>query len=163
MHFSWHLASRFNWLKIWLFLPAALNDIALSDIIPILHLEESFFHPIGTGEYMAQRFEKGICGICPAGCGVEVAFEGDCIAEIHPWKEHPQGKPCLRGQHAPEIIYSKDRLKKPLKRKGPEGTLVFEEVSWDQALDEIARTILKLKDRHGPQCIASFLGRGNFE
>ena len=36
-------------------------------------------------------------------------------------------------------------------------------MSWDQALDEIAQTILKLKDKHGPQCIASFLGRGNFE
>ena len=112
---------------------------------------------------MVQRTEKGVCGICPAGCGVKVGFNDDRIVEIQPWKEHPQGVPCLRGQHAPEIIYSKDRLKKPLKRKGPKGTLDFKEISWDQALDEIAQTILSLKEKHGPQCIASFLGRGNFE
>jgi anaerobic selenocysteine-containing dehydrogenase len=50
-----------------------------------------------------------------------------------------------------------------LKRKGPKGTLVFEAISWDQALDEIASKILQLKERYGPECIASFIGRGNFE
>ncbi|MCX8011975.1 MAG: molybdopterin-dependent oxidoreductase, partial [Desulfobacterota bacterium] len=59
--------------------------------------------------------------------------------------------------------YSPDRLKKPLKRKGPKGTLEFEPISWDQALDEISQVILKLKSQYGPQCIASFFGRGNFE
>lgn len=112
---------------------------------------------------MTKRIEKGICGICPGNCGVEIGFENDRIAEIHPWKGHPQGIPCVRGRHAPEIIYSSDRLKKPLKRKGPKGTLEFEEISWDQALDEIARVILTLKSQYGPQCIASFFGRGNFE
>jgi len=110
-----------------------------------------------------KRIEKGICGICPESCGVEIVLDNDRIGEIHPWKEHPKGIPCIRGQHAPEIIYSSDRLKKPLKRKGPKGTLEFKEVSWEQALDEIATVILKLKSEYGPQCIASFFGRGNFE
>ena len=75
---------------------------------------------------MSKRVEKGICGICPVSCGVKFALEHDKIVKIHPWKEHPQGTPCVRGLHAPEIVYSPDRLKKPLKRKsaGPE-RLVF--------------------------------------
>ena len=72
---------------------------------------------------MAKRTEKGICGICPANCGVEIGLENDRIVNIHPWKEHPQGIPCVRGRHAPDIIYSSDRLRTPLKRKGPKGTL----------------------------------------
>lgn len=67
---------------------------------------------------MAKRTEKGICGICPANCGVEIGLENDRIVNIHPWKEHPQGIPCVRGRHAPDIIYSSDRLKTPLKEKG---------------------------------------------
>ncbi|MCP4579092.1 MAG: molybdopterin-dependent oxidoreductase [Deltaproteobacteria bacterium] len=110
-----------------------------------------------------KRIEKGICGICEAGCGVEISLESDRITKIRPWKEHIQGVPCTRGLHAPEIVYSSDRLKKPLKRKGPKGTLEFEEISWDQALDEIAGVIFKMKKQYGPQCIASFFGRGNFE
>ena len=112
---------------------------------------------------MSGRVEKGICGICPAGCGIKIALEHDKIVKIHPWKEHPQGLPCVRGLHAPEIVYSPDRLEKPLKRKGPKGTLEFEEISWDQALGDIAETVFDLKDRYGPQCISSFFGRGNFE
>jgi len=41
--------------------------------------------------------------------------------------------------------------------------LDFEPISWEQALDEIAKVIFALKSRYGPECIASFFGRGNFE
>lgn len=112
---------------------------------------------------MTKRVEKGICGICPANCGVTIELENDRITGILPWKEHVQGVPCIRGRHAPEIVYSPDRIKTPLKRKGPRGSLDFEKITWDQALDEIAGVIIKLKNRYGPECIASFLGRGNFE
>jgi anaerobic selenocysteine-containing dehydrogenase len=112
---------------------------------------------------MTKRTEKGICGICPANCGVEIGLEHDRIVNIHPWKGHPQGIPCVRGRHAPDIIYSSDRLKTPLKRKGPKGTLKFEAISWEHALDEIAKIIFALKSQYGPECIASFFGRGNFE
>ncbi|SPD75298.1 putative anaerobic dehydrogenase [uncultured Desulfobacterium sp.] len=54
-------------------------------------------------------------------------------------------------------------MTRPLKRKGPKGSLDFEAISWDQALDEIAGKVLDLKDQYGPECIASFIGRGNFE
>jgi anaerobic selenocysteine-containing dehydrogenase len=112
---------------------------------------------------MAQRTEKGICGICPAGCGVEIRLENDRISKIHPWKGHLQGVPCIRGLHAPEIVHSPDRLTRPLKRKGSKGSLDFEEISWNQALDEIASKIFELKEYYGAECIASFIGRGNFE
>lgn len=112
---------------------------------------------------MSKRIEKGICGICPANCGVEISLENDRIVAVHPWKGHIQGIPCVRGRHAPEIVYSADRLRRPLKRSGPKGTLAFTEISWDQAFDEIAKVILTLKSQYGPECIASFFGRGNFE
>lgn len=112
---------------------------------------------------MGKGVEKGICGICPANCGVEIEFEDDRITTIHPWKNHVQGVPCVRGRHAAEIVYSPDRVRTPLKRKGPKGTLEFAAISWDQALEEISGVILELRKEHGPECIASFFGRGNFE
>ncbi|SMD13367.1 Anaerobic selenocysteine-containing dehydrogenase [Desulfocicer vacuolatum DSM 3385] len=112
---------------------------------------------------MFKRIEKGICGICGAGCGVSISLENDRITKILPWKKHPQGQPCLRGVKASSIVYARDRITKPLKRIGPKGTLAFTEISWDQALDEISQKILNLKSQYGPQCIASFFGRGNFE
>lgn len=112
---------------------------------------------------MTERLVKGHCGICPGNCGVEIVLQDERITKILPWKDHPEGTPCTRGRHAPEIIYSPDRIKTPLRRTGPKGTLEFEPISWDQAFDEIAGVVLKLKSEYGPACLASFLGRGNFE
>ena len=109
---------------------------------------------------MAKRIEKGICGICPANCGVEISLENERIVGVHPCKEHVEGIPCIRGRYSPEIVYSPDRIKKPLKRKGPKGTLDFEAISWDEAFDKIAEVVLSLKSQYGPECIASFFGRG---
>ena len=112
---------------------------------------------------MSKSIKKGICGVCPANCGIEAVMENGRITEIRPWKDHPQSGPCVRGRYAPEIIYSPDRIKRPLKRVGTKGTYDFQEISWDQAMDEVARKILTLKDQFGPECIASLFGRGNFE
>ena len=109
---------------------------------------------------MAETIVKGHCGICPGSCGVEIALENDRITKVLPWKGHLEGIPCIRGRHSPEIVYSPDRIQTPLKRKGQKGTLEFEPISWDQAFDEIAGVVFDLKDRYGPGCIASFLGRG---
>src|SRR5436189_5312139 len=53
--------------------------------------------------------------------------------------DHPinRGKLCTRGQAAAEITYHPDRVGHPLKRAGARGEGKFEEISWDQALDEL--------------------------
>ncbi|MEE9568129.1 MAG: molybdopterin-dependent oxidoreductase, partial [Candidatus Binatia bacterium] len=52
------------------------------------------------------------------------------------------------------VIYSPDRLKQPLKRVN--GGL--EKISWDQALDEIAEKLTRLKEEFGPQILGIFCG-----
>ena len=52
----------------------------------------------------------GICGICPGGCGVTIELMDGKIEGISPLKDHPIGVVCVRGLHAKEIVYSKDRL-----------------------------------------------------
>ena len=74
------------------------------------------------------NWEKGICGICPAGCWVEVQKEGERIIDIRPDESHALGMICRRGQHSPEIIYSEHRLKYPMKRVGAKGTFEFERI-----------------------------------
>lgn len=55
----------------------------------------------------AQKSVKaGICGICPAGCGVNVHFKKDKIERLSPHKNHPAGIVCPRGMKSTEIVYS---------------------------------------------------------
>ena len=104
-----------------------------------------------------------ICGICDAGCGVEVHLRDGRLERITPLAGHPQGSCCPRGMHAAEIVYSPDRLLHPLKRRGPKGTADFEPISWDEAYAAVVDGLRATAARHGPEAICMYTGRGNFE
>jgi cysteine desulfurase NifS len=106
---------------------------------------------------------KGICGICPAGCWVELGMADSRLADIRPDPTHPLGMICRRGRHAPEIVYSEHRLRYPLRRVGPKGTHEFERITWDQAFDTIVERMEAIKDESGPEATAIYTGRGAFE
>ncbi len=109
------------------------------------------------------EWKKGICGICPAGCWVEVGLEDGQLVDIRQDTGHPLGMICRRGNHAPEIIHSKHRLQYPMKRVGPKGTHDFERISWDEAYDLIVQNLEKIKRESGPEGLAVYAGRGAFE
>lgn len=107
--------------------------------------------------------KKGICGICPAGCWVEIGLKHGKIVSVDADPDSPYGAVCSLGKAAPEIIYSPDRLKTPLRRKGKKGNLSFQSISWDEAFDEIADRLIDLKDKYGPESAAIYTGRGSFD
>ncbi len=96
------------------------------------------------------------CTLCYHSCGAEVTVEDGKATKIRGLASHPvnKGRLCPKGANALEVIYSPDRLKQPLKRINGS----FEEISWDQALDEIAEKLLKLKEAYGPQVWGFFCG-----
>ena len=114
-------------------------------------------HPTANG------WKKGLCGICPAGCWVEVKLQNGRLVDIRADDSHPLGMICRRGEHAPEIIYSKHRLKYPMKRVGPKGTFEFERISWDEAYDIIVKKLQTIKAESGAEAVAIYTGRGAFE
>ena len=83
---------------------------------------------------------------CPDTCamlvtvkdGVAVKVQGD---PLHPFTD---GSLCTKVAHYPERTYSPDRLLHPLKRVGPKGKGEFRQISWDEALDEIAARLKAL-------------------
>jgi hypothetical protein len=109
------------------------------------------------------ELKKGICGICPAGCWVQVGVEGGNLVSIEADEGHPLGMICKRGMHAPEIVHSPDRLQYPMRRVGPKGTYEFERVSWDQAYEDIVAGLEKIRDELGPEAVSIYTGRGAFE
>ena len=106
------------------------------------------------------EWEKGLCGICPAGCWVEVGLKDGRLADIRADTNHTLGMICRRGQHAPEIVYSEHRLKYPLKRVGPKGSYDFERISWDEAYRVIVANLNRIKEESGAEAVAIYTGRG---
>jgi len=98
---------------------------------------------------------------CPDTCAMLVTVEeqgGRRIAtKIAGDPDHPttHGALCTKVARYLERVYHKDRLLHPLKRVGAKGKGQFEQVSWDEALDDIARrlTTIAAKD---PQRIVPY-------
>ena len=106
------------------------------------------------------KWKKGLCGICPAGCWVEVGLINGRLVDIRQDTSQTLGMICRRGKHASEIIYSEHRLKYPLKRVGAKGSYEFERINWDQAYDIIVGKLSKIKEESGPEAVAIYTGRG---
>jgi anaerobic dimethyl sulfoxide reductase subunit A len=60
---------------------------------------------------------------------------------------------CARGVGQIERTYHPDRLQYPMRRTGPRGSGQFERISWDQALDTVAREMLRVRATYGNAAI----------
>lgn len=105
-----------------------------------------------------------ICGICPAGCWVTATYNNEGkLRKVRPDKSSNLGMICTLGEHSPEIVYSKDRLKHPMRRKGEKGDYDFERITWDDAYEIIVENLERIKAESGPEATAIYTGRGSFE
>lgn len=96
------------------------------------------------------------CTLCYHSCGTIVTVEDGKAVKIEGLKSHPlnKGELCPKGEAALEHIYAPHRLKYPLKKVNGD----WERVTWDQALDEIAGKLLRLKEEFGPSVLGVFSG-----
>ena len=117
----------------------------------------------GVGGVEVSKKQTAICGVCPGGCAVEVTVDKGKLIDLVSLKGAPYGALCVRGKHAPEVVYSSDRLSKPLIHTGERGKGEFREVTWDEALDFVAERMKGIRAKDGPQAMASHSGRGSFE
>ena len=111
----------------------------------------------------AETVVAGICGVCSSGCGVEIVLERGRIKRLRPRRDHARGIVCTRGTRAAEIVYSPDRLLYPKMRVGGRGEGRFERVSWDDAFAFLVERLQAIAAVHGPEALAVYTGRGNFE
>lgn len=80
--------------------------------------------------------------------------KGGLLLFANPYEDHPQRGMCGRAAAALHTWNSPLRLKKPMKRVGERGEGRFQEISWDQALDEIAAKLKEVVERHSPKAMA---------
>jgi anaerobic selenocysteine-containing dehydrogenase len=106
---------------------------------------------------------KAICRMCHGGCGTIVRVVNGRVAEVLGDKSNPinHGKLCAKaGTPAVEQLYHPDRLNYPLMRTGARGEGKWARVSWDEALDEIARRMHSIKSSYGAESVTFARGVG---
>jgi anaerobic selenocysteine-containing dehydrogenase len=91
-------------------------------------------------------------------CGLVAEVVGDQIVRVLGDKEHPltEGYTCPKGRAVGRLHHLDDAITHPMMRKN--GELV--EVSWDEALDDVALKLRHVIDTHGPDAVGMYFGSG---
>ncbi len=109
---------------------------------------------------------KNICHQCPARCGIDVHVTDGRVHAIYGSLDHPiaNGKLCPKGHLGTYVLYDPDRFKGPMKRtnpnKGRDQDPGFVPITWDEALDTIAKRLQALRDKGESHRFALLYGRG---
>ncbi len=118
---------------------------------------------------VARRFAliPTICFNCEAACGLlaYVDRERPHIQKFEGNPAHPgsRGRTCAKGPATLNQVNDPERIRYPLRRVGPRGGGRWEQITWDQALDEIAARIRTALVARRPQEVMYHLGRPGHE
>lgn len=98
---------------------------------------------------------RNTCPYCSVACGIVMYSKGDLkkgekaeIVHIEGDADHPtnRGTLCPKGAGLLDFVHAETRLKYPMVRKP--GSDKFERVSWDYALDRVARLLKDDRDKN---------------
>jgi formate dehydrogenase major subunit len=95
--------------------------------------------------------KRTVCGHCSVGCAIDAVVQNGVWVRQEPVFDSPinLGAHCAKGAAVREHGHGEYRLKYPMKLvKGK-----YERIGWDQALDEIAKKMLELREQSGPDSI----------
>ena len=107
--------------------------------------------PHTRGVFSAETRAPAFCAIdCPGRCPLELHLRNGELARVSANKAAPA---CHRGLSMRAWANSPDRLMWPLRRVGPRRAARFERVTWDEALDEIADRLARIRREHGSESI----------
>jgi formate dehydrogenase major subunit len=118
-------------------------------------IEEAYADSIRPFRLFNTTETRNTCTYCSVACGILIYSKGDLkkgekaeITHIEGDVDHPtnRGTLCPKGAALLDIVHSKTRLHYPMLRKA--GSDTFEQVSWDVALDKIARVLKDDRDKN---------------
>ncbi|QLA14789.1 DMSO/selenate family reductase complex A subunit [Desulfolutivibrio sulfoxidireducens] len=113
--------------------------------------------------------DRIVIGACHVNCGnrcpLKVRVRDGRIVQVESDDSEDtfgvhQIRPCLRGRSMRKWVYSPDRLKYPMKRVGKRGEGKFERISWDEALDTVARELRRIIDTYGNEAVYRIYSTG---
>ena len=99
------------------------------------------------------------CNLCEAMCGLEIDHSGGKIVSIKGDKNDvfSKGHICPKALALEDLYFDKDRLKTPIKRTDSG----WQEISWEDALDEVAANLKSIQKKYGNNAVGVYRGNPN--
>jgi len=113
-----------------------------------------------SGALQPDRIVDSACQFCNSLCRLKVHVKDERIIDVVGEPDDPvqAGGLCVKGPMMTQLVYNRFRLTHPLKRvAGEKGSAdsQFERISWDEALETIAKKFLALRDAGEVRAIAN--------
>ena len=145
-----NLLSRRDFLKLG---GATAGALAIGEFIPPLVAKAA--REAGTLNANGDGYIPSMCEMCVWRCGLLAKVEGGRVVKLEGNPDHPHsnGKLCPRGQAGLMNTYDPDRVLTPLVRVGKRGEGLFRKASWDEALGIVAKNMLDIKQKYGPEAM----------
>lgn len=118
------------------------------------------------------------CNMCGGTTGILAHVANGRVIKIEPNSENPVGvcnistdyyalkstgaRMCPKGNAGIMSLYDPDRVKKPLKRIGARGAGQWQEITYEQAVSEIAAKLAQIKTDFGPEKVLWFSEDASF-
>ncbi len=131
--------------------------VAASSLSSVVKGSQKIEEKTGTTVKGIQKIPT-YCDVCFWKCGAVAYVKDGKLWKIEGNPEDPlsNGRLCPRGTGGIGAHFDNSRLKAPLLRKGPRGKEEFVQVTWDEALDFIAKKMKKIKANYGPESMVLF-------
>jgi anaerobic selenocysteine-containing dehydrogenase len=96
------------------------------------------------------------CCLCEALCGLELTVRDGKVTRLRgdPDDVLSRGHLCPKAAALPDLHEDPDRLRQPMRRSGTE----WEPVTWEDAIDEAASRLHAIREAHGRDAVAFYLG-----
>lgn len=103
-----------------------------------------------------RRTVHRVCPFCEATCGLAVEVEGDAIVGVRGDKEDPfsRGYICPKAYGLKELYHDPERLRRPVRRTAHG----WEEITWEEAYDEVASRLVAIREQYGNDAIGMYTG-----
>ena len=107
---------------------------------------------MATENYTAYRS----CNLCEAICGLVIEHDGNQVVSIKGDPDDPlsRGHICPKAIALQDVHTDPDRLRTPMKRTSSG----FEPISWDEAFDLAEQKLTQIREQHGNDAVALYLG-----
>lgn len=93
------------------------------------------------------------CALCASRCAAIAYTDGGYVVKVEgqPESKRTLGRLCAKGQAGRTQVYDPDRILKPMRRTGQRGDGQWQQISWDEALDELSGRLETLRDNGEPE------------
>lgn len=105
---------------------------------------------------------KTCCRACIHNCGVLAHVRNGRVIKVEGNPEFPmtRGALCAKGLSTVQALYHPNRNKYPMLRVGKRGENKWKRISWEEAIDIIAKKLMEAREKYGAESVLVSTGGG---